>query len=268
MKTLGDMGLRVRSPIAIAFLFAACLGAPAEQTRYHGLKINEQYEVMLEQQRGLLAIVLVGRESPPGGPIELNATDGTTDTAFRIDKREVLVEVKVEVLRSAPPNYLANPGLRYRLTILGETLEPDLAVIHEAADTEIRGLLVGELAAIGARAGGLYREALHYGSQLTLGVLKASGYLPAELPMTIEKSTVGRIRGLDQGLTRRSLPAGRSMNPLTSPPPATPFSRVDLAAPGENPDAPGFLGSLPNPSAPGAIPPAQVDTHTAEVAAP
>jgi len=197
-----------------ALLLAVCLAASGEPVRYHGIQLDEHYKLMVEQRNNALYVFLSSRSRVPGGPLKQLTPEGKTKQTYRIEQKEVLLSVRVTILRPAPPNYLSNPGLSYRIIIQGVELEPDLVVIREVPDTEARKTIIAEFNKIGAREGGLYKKALHYAGPLVLGVLKASGFMPAEIPLTVKRSEVGRIRGLGTGLQRKSLPAGRDLNPL------------------------------------------------------
>lgn len=217
MKSDTQRGILVRRSIYATAVGALLIASPAfgEIVRWHGLDLNEQYKLMVEQHDDYVEIFLTGRERLPGGPLVQTAAGGDTKIMHRVEDRETLVRIRATVLRTAPPNNLSNPGTKYRIVIEGVDILPDLVVIHELQDTQVRDVLAAELEQIGARAGGIYRDAMRLGASIALGVLKANGQLPAQIPLTIERSEVGQIRGLGQGLTRQSLPAGRTLNPLT-----------------------------------------------------
>jgi hypothetical protein len=227
---------------------AAAMPVFAEPTRFHGLNLDEQSKLMVEQRNGEVLVFLTARSRVAGGPAEQVNSAGAIEKHFRLAVREDLLRVRSEVLQSSPPNNLSNPGLRYRIIIEGMELEPDLTVIHEVTANQARKTLVAEFAKIGARNTTHYRDALHVAAPLVLGVLKTNGRMPAELPVSIERSQVGRIRGLSQGLQIQGLPAGRGLNPLvptthvssdperpfvfsTEPPTASPKPTTSAVAP-------------------------------------
>ena len=209
-------GFSTYHAMGIVAVIAAILAVPcaAEITRFHGVQLDEQYKLMVSQENGYALVFLSARERIPGGPFEEEQVDGSKEIAHRMSLNEELVSVRTEILRTAPPNNLSNPGLKYRVIIEGKGLEPDLVVMHEVGAAMVRNTIVAELDKIGARAGGKYRYAMHLAGPIVVGVLKASGQLPPELPLTIERSQVGRIRVAGESLSRKKLPAGRNLNPL------------------------------------------------------
>ncbi len=233
-----------RGLVLIAML--AALPCAAEMTRFHGIQLDEQHKLMVAQEDGAALVFLSARERVAGGPLKQIQVDGTLDTAFRVSQNEELVRVRTQILRTAPPNNLSNPGLKYRVIIEGRGLEPDLVVIHEVGASMVRGTIVSELDKIGARAGGQYRYALHLAGPIVVGVLKASGQLPPELPLTIERSQVGRIRVAGDSLSRKKLPAGRTLNPLTqSDEEEKPERSFSFHVAPEAPEGPTYSGPVP-----------------------
>jgi hypothetical protein len=204
----------LRACAAAAVLGWLAFAAAAQPVRYHGIQLDERYKLMVEERERELVVFLAGRDRVPGGPIKHEKLDGGIETTYRVTDQEILFRVRTEIMRASPPNYLSNPGLKYRITVEGVEMSPNMRVMHEVPAAEVRDVLAAEMVKLGIRAEGRHREAMHHAVPLVLGVLRASGRFPAEVPMTIERSEVGRIRGLGEGLERKPLPAGRNLNPL------------------------------------------------------
>ena len=195
---------------------AILAGAAAhDPPRYHGIDLDERHKVMLEQRYNEIEVFLSMRSRAEGGGPIAPSHRQQEDEIFRFEDKRVLARVRVDILQVARPNNLSNPGTLYRIQFQGVELEPDYAVIHTVRDVDAREVLLAEFQQMAARAQGINREALRSGGLMTVGVLRDSNLFPAELPSSIEKSIVGRVRGLDETLQRRALPQGRSLNPLT-----------------------------------------------------
>lgn len=113
-----------------------------------------------------------------------------------------LVRVHSEVLASAPPNYVKNPGLRYRISVEGLAVGRDYQRMFEVDAHDAVEAMQSEIMRIANNTFGITRDALFYGSILTVRALNESAKLPADIPDTILRSEVGQIRILGQGLQR------------------------------------------------------------------
>mgnify|MGYP007011821232 CR=1 FL=1 len=182
--------------------------------RFHGIDLDEKHKVMLEQRYNQIEVFLSMRTRAQGGGPVAPSHRQQEGEVFRFEDKRVLARVRVDVLQVARPNNLSNPGTLYRIYFQGVELEPDYAVVHTVRDIEAREILLAEFQRMAARAQGVDREALHFGGLMAVGVLQDTSLFPAELPATIERSIVGRVRGLDETLQRRALPQGRTLNPL------------------------------------------------------
>jgi hypothetical protein len=201
--------------IAVCAAAACLVGAGIEPARFHGIDLDEKHKVMLEQRFNEIEVFLTMRTRAQGGGPVAPGHRQQEDEVFRFQDKRVLARVRVDVLQSAGPNNLSNPGTLYRIYFQGVEFEPDYGVIHTVRDIDARETLLAEFERMASRASGVDREALYFGGLMSVGVLRDSNLFPAELPKTIEKSIVGRVRGLDESLQRRALPYGRNLNPLS-----------------------------------------------------
>ena len=210
-------------------LFAGCavalalaLPAAAEPVRYHGIALDEKYMLMLEQRDGRITVFLSMRSRQVGGGAIVGTTlEAGTDEVSRFKDKKLLVYVQCEVLKPSAPNYLSNPGERYRIIVRGADVLPDYVAIHEVRDIEARDTLIQEFEKIGSKLNGIEREAMHFAGPMVLGVLNDYKKLPADVPVSIERSGVGKIRGLGKSLQRETLPAGQKLNPAAGPSPTS-----------------------------------------------
>lgn len=203
---------------ALLAISAALAATAPDPPRYHGIDLDERHKVMLEQRYNQIDVFLSMRSRAQGGGPIAPGHRQQEGEVFRYEDQRVLARVRVDVLQVARPNNLSNPGTLYRIHFQGVELEPDYAVIHTVRDVDAREILLAEFQRMAGRAQGVDRDALHVGGMMTVGVLQDTNLFPAELPATIEKSIVGRVRGLDETLQRRALPQGRSLNPLVDEP--------------------------------------------------
>jgi hypothetical protein len=175
--------------------------------RNHGFQLNEQYRLLIEQVNNTLDIVLIKRNRAESGGLLPNIVTGEETVARYADKK-TLAHVQVEVLKPAAPNYLRNPGERYRITLQGVELEPDFKRVVEVEAAGAIKAWQSQFAEFEAKISGVDREAMHEASGLALGVLNVAGHMPAAIPLTVMKSSVGETRGLPQ-LKHRTLTATR-----------------------------------------------------------
>lgn len=172
-------------------------------TRNHGFQMNDQYRLMIEQSNNVLTVSLIKRNRAASGGLVPNVVAGEGAVARYADKK-VLAKVTAEVLKPSAPNYLRNPGERYRITIEGVELSPDFKSSSEVDAATAIDTYQREFARLEAMAYGIEREAIRAGAGLALGVFNDSGFMPANIPLTVRESSSGGVRGLDT-LERRSL---------------------------------------------------------------
>lgn len=167
----------------------------SELPKGHGLYLDEKHRVKLYEDDGWIVMSLEKRERAPGGPVQyFNPDTPEDDAAIRYDYEYELLRIGAEVMAPAPPNYIRNPGRRYRITIEGLGVAPwyrnqfevDAANALDAVDTEIH-----RVAYMGK---GLEVPAIEFGGLLAVRALNESGHLPARIPLTVLRSKVGQVR--------------------------------------------------------------------------
>ena len=167
----------------------------SEMQKTHGLMLDDKHRVKLYEDAGWIVISLQRRQRAPGGPYEyFNPDDKTHDTATRYDEEYDLMRIGSEVLAAAPPNYIRNPGRRYRVTIEGLAVAPLYKTTFEVDASNALDAVATEFHKISAIGHDIEVPAIEFGGLLAMRALNESGYLPARIPLTILRSKVGQIR--------------------------------------------------------------------------
>jgi len=193
-----------------------CLDAAADSYKSHGefLHTSGKYKVVLLEMDGWISIRLVGKERGPGGPVVMQAQRQSHLEKFKeeLGKREPrLVEegptireeneielalLRSEVIQTAEPNYLSNPGFRYRIYVVGGAAAPMYFNSFESGAANVREDIWNEAFKLYSQSGQytIEQEALYWGMMLAVEALHSSWRLPADLPLTLLRSTVGMYR--------------------------------------------------------------------------
>jgi hypothetical protein len=186
-----------------AFILILALPALAAPVRHHGFQLDERHRLFVEEVDGFVTVSVLIRARGPGGP----PIDDDTVAAGRYGQRRTLVRVRSEVLKPAAPNYLRNPGQRYRIVFDAVAVVPGYALMRELDAPDARPWLDNQFELIRAQASGIDRTALWFAPMLVLGLLNEAGRMPAFVPQSIRRSGVGRTRGLES-LERKGLARG------------------------------------------------------------
>ena len=220
---------------AVVSLLAIQLAASEELVRYHGFRLDEKHLLLLEQRYREITIGITIRSRNIGNTERTRTRDETSDTIERFGTVDYLARITAQVLKPSAPNYLSNPGERYRIVIEGLSVDPDFSATIEADAIVARAAVLSELDRLGSRAGGIRREALHHAGSYALQILNETGLMPAPIPVSIQQSAAGRIRFDNPALQRESLEAGRKLYAAEKPKPTTlsPLAPTDAVAEGE-----------------------------------
>jgi hypothetical protein len=169
--------------------------------RYHGMRLDDQHRLEVQQQSGVLTIAVLTRARVPEGKNVV--PDG--EEIWRLSDREVLARVRSEVLIPAGPNYVNNRGQRYRITVQGAGVEPQYVSVKEVDAADARAYLYTEISKLRDRTFGVRRNALSYATAVALAVLNKAGYLPADIPLSVMKSKALGARMDRQTLEHRTI---------------------------------------------------------------
>ena len=225
--TSGSAALRVHRGRCLAVaagvvcLLAAGGAGGQEAVRHHGFRLDERHLLLLEQRHREIEIGIATRSRNIGDTARTRTRDESSETAGRFETVEYLAKITAEVLKPSAPNYMSNPGERYRITIEGLSVDPDYVVRVEADAIVARATVLSALNELGARAAGIQREALHHAGPYALQVLNETDLMPAPIPTSIQESQAGRIRFDNPALQRESLEAGRKLYAGEKPKPTT-----------------------------------------------
>ena len=209
--TVGSaMGRTAARGIAAGLVLSLLLGQAAwaerrrldEELRVHGFVLDGKNRLHIQQNDGVATIYLLSQDRGAGGPeIRFDPESGEEESIIRQGVLKPLARVKAEVSIPAPPNYIQNPGDRYRVTVEGIEIAPEYSRIFEVSASDALIAIGDEFVQLYSRAEGVERDALYYGMILATRALAKAGHLPAELPTTLLRSKVGRFR--IQGPTMR-----------------------------------------------------------------
>lgn len=178
-----------------------------DQTQWHGFVLDDQYQLYVEHKNDTATIQLRKWNRPPGGPfVWFDPETDEDESIIRFEDQIDLFRIRSQVLVPSPPNYLKNPGKRYRITIDGIAVAPEFHSVFEVNAGVALGAVFAEINHIYNRQQGTYRTAVFYGALIAMRVLNQSAHLPAELPLGIIKSRAAKFRIEGEYLTRREQP--------------------------------------------------------------
>lgn len=166
-----------------------------QNPKHHGYIIDMRNRIQLVEAEGWMTLYLHSRERTEGGPFTTyNPVTGGEDPIFRHEKMRPLMRIRSEVIIPAPPNYVKNPGQRYRISMEGLSVAPDFARVFEVMAADALDTITREWETMTLGLTGTEREAMEYGRILALQLLNESGYLPARIPITVLRSSGGLFR--------------------------------------------------------------------------
>lgn len=179
-----------------------------ESIRGHGFTIDDQYDLQVLHINDVCTIRLEKRDRAPGGPFVWFDPDTGEDESIIRDKEPIdLMAIRAEVLVPAPPNYLKNPGQRYRITLTGITVAPEFNKVFEVNAGDALAAVFSEIDKLyNSTREPIYRTGLFYGAVIALRVLNQTAHLPAEIPIGTMKSRSAQVRIDSEFLTRRPQP--------------------------------------------------------------
>ncbi len=209
--------------IAIALITLSPQYASAQQdglstkqgtvTREHGIYLDSKHRVMIVQERGEVTIYLMRRSRAEGGPLVLRTEQALAlaeenelpEVVIRFQEAIPLMRLRSEVVVPSEPNYLQNPGQRYRVFVDGMDVAPDYQRQFEVNAEEALQAVFSETANLYSRTFGVRADALFYGMAIAANELNKTGYLPARIPSTVLRSAVGRFRIGESTFQRREV---------------------------------------------------------------
>ncbi len=165
-----------------------------DQVKTHGLYLDAKHSLHIVEFEGWAVIKTRNRERADGGPATVAAPGGEDASVIRKIGEHVLARMKAEVLVPAPPNYVRNPGMRYRVTVEGVDVAPGYTRTFEVDAADALAEIRTDFEMLMSYSYGIETQALDTGYYLAARALSESGRLPAEVPLSILKSKVGQAR--------------------------------------------------------------------------
>lgn len=177
------------------------MGTPYDQgttrslIRNHGDYLDGKHRFIVDEEDGFTTIRMVKKERAPGGPhLYFDPKTGEDDSVVRFEAQKELLRIRSEVLLPAEPNYVKNPGKRYRITIEGIGVAPDYAKIFEVDAYDALDAIYAEVSKMMADTEGIERDTMFFGLMVALQWLNEDQRLPARIPLTVLRSVAGRQR--------------------------------------------------------------------------
>ncbi|HRI88457.1 MAG TPA: hypothetical protein PLJ47_05170 [Candidatus Hydrogenedentes bacterium] len=217
--------MRLRNALLIVVIgLALNVASHAQERRYHGITIDENHRLLIEEIDGILRVGVFERsrfagdhliQTPPSGP----------GISPRVNPApEYLLEVRSEVLKSSAPNYLQNPGERYRISIHTLKMSVEYENMVEVPAEFARDQLFYEFQKVRELTTGLERQAVEAAAPLVAEIFKEVNLLPAEIFTSVLKSRGGQFR-ITPGTRQR-----RKIEPSETFAPKRDFGRPELGA--------------------------------------
>ncbi len=204
-----------RLPITFAITAVISTVAMADNILYHGATLDEQHHVQLAQELNSIKIGIVERTRVIGEetimPLGSSNTVGVTQR--RTPKPRYLCEVRVQILQSSAPNYIQNPGQRYRISVQGLSVAPGYGNVVEVFAAQARDTVFFEIEKLRQLTSGIEKEALAVAAPIVVNAFKASQTLPAEIFESVRRSRGGRFRITEDTLQVRRIPPNQLFAP-------------------------------------------------------
>lgn len=199
----------------LALVFLAMVSAPAlaQEKRYHGEVLDENHRLLIEEELGVARIGVFERSRFHGDRLSdiVIPTPGSSPRANPAP--EYMLEVRAEILKSSEPNYLQNPGERYRITMHTLEMSVEYENVVEVSAEFARDQLFYEFEQIRAKTTGLERKAVETAAPLVAEIFKESQRLPAEIYTSVLKSRTGQFRITPETRQRRKIEPSQTFAP-------------------------------------------------------
>ena len=167
----------------------------SQMPKGHGMYLDDKHRVKLEEDDGWIVLKLQKRERPAGGPLAFADPETMEgEYAIRFDQEYELMRIGAAVIAPAPPNYIRNPGRRYRLIFEGLAVAPMYKSNFEVDAANALDAVATEFQKMASMTTGIEVPAVEFGGLLAMRALNESGRLPARIPLTVLRSKVGQVR--------------------------------------------------------------------------
>lgn len=226
------MDLRRNRTECIAFAaiaLSACLLYPSAafaqaQERYHGVALDENHRLIIEQLDNLCRVGIIERGRFSGSDLTDTVEPKPGQTARVTPEPAYLLEIRSEVVVPSAPNYLQNPGERYRISIQTVDLTPPYENAFEVWAEPARDAVLYEFYKLSVEHSGIERKALEAAGPLVLEIFKEAQVLPAEIYASVLRSRSGLFRITPETRQRRNILPPQTFAPRPD------FGRPELGA--------------------------------------
>ncbi len=197
----------------LALVLTLSIPAFAQEKRYHGEPLDENNRLLIEEELGVCRVGVFARSRFSGDRLIdfVEAAPGASPRANPAP--EYLLEVRAEVLKSSAPNYLQNPGERYRITMRTLKLSVEYDNTVDVPAEFARDQLFYEFEQVRTQTGGLERKAIEAAAPLVAEIFKEEQRLPAEIFTSVLKSRTGQFRITPGTRQRRGIEPAQTFAP-------------------------------------------------------
>jgi hypothetical protein len=193
--------------------WAVAPGVRASEVRYHGGPLDENHRLLIEEENGICRVGILERSRFAGEDLT-DIAQAAPGVSPRVNpKPDFLVEVRAQVVKPSAPNYLQNPGERYRLSIQTLKLRPTFADTVEVSAEYARDMVFYLFDQLRVRTTGIEQRAVEMAAPLVVDIFKEEQRLPAEIYTSVLRSRSGQYRIVPETQQRRSIPPSQVFAP-------------------------------------------------------
>jgi len=207
-----------------AMVLVPCDAFAQAQARYHGVPLDENHRLIIEQLDNVLRIGVIERGRSAGPDLTDVVTPQPGMPARITPEPTYLLEIRSEVVVASAPNYLQNPGERYRITLQTIELSPPYENSFEVWAEPARDSILYEFYKLSVEHTGIERKALEAAGPLVLEIFKEAQVLPAEIYTSVLRSRSGLFRITPETRQRRKILPPQTFAPRPD------FGRPELGA--------------------------------------
>lgn len=191
----------------------AATSAFAQEKRYHGEALDENNRLLIEEELGVCRVGVFERSRFSGDRLidQVESAPGSSPRANPAP--EYMIEVRAEVLKSSAPNYLQNPGERYRIILRTLNMSVEYDNMVEVPAEFARDQLFYEFEQVRTQVTGIEREAVEHAAPLVAEIFKEAQRLPAEIYTSVLKSRTGQFRITPGTRQRRKIEPAQTFAP-------------------------------------------------------
>lgn len=202
-----------RAALALAFAVGCAITARAEEVRYHGMALDENHRLIIEETMGTCKVGYIERTRSSGPDLVDVAPAGPGVSPRVTSPPKFLVQVWAEVLIPSSPNYLQNPGEWYRLTFETLDVQPPFAARMEVPAAKARDSVYYVFQKLSVQASGIDKMTLETAAPLVTEIFKEEQRLPAEIYTSVLESRSGLFRITPTTRQRRKIEPAQTFAP-------------------------------------------------------